>query len=459
MANPTSSLSPQRSSTSLRKTNKPLMEKRRRARINESLTLLKSLVIQSSKKDSSQFNKLEKADILELTVKHLRTLQEQHQHQQIAQASDPTLAGKYQAGFMECANEVIRYIGQSQGFTDDVKCRVIHHLASCVQLSNKTSFTKPVQQVNNCTTSNSSIMSNNGLQTMDAKLPNGQIIQIVSNHFQNITNSNNGQFNGSQPIPIAAAASSLPGSSSSTHIPVIITSDPVNKSSTELSHVRYTQPLHIQIPPVLSPVNIQPKAGQHHKLIQPQVIHKIQDTLPQITCSSLQQETLVSSSSTPSPQPTDIIMASPTVARNQKSHIFYTHDDNYSDFMPRSRTYSLASSISTESELTSPLNLSQSPKYYDQKEINYSNQIDNNHIQPYIQGKTSPTQHYTRNNLYQTQLTSSNFTSVIVDGRKTGDGHALKYMHIMDEDRMFFRHDGTSSPASSVGEERLWRPW
>ena len=53
------------------------MEKRRRARINECLGELKQLLMDSLKKDGSGYSKLEKADILELTVKYLRNVQRQ----------------------------------------------------------------------------------------------------------------------------------------------------------------------------------------------------------------------------------------------------------------------------------------------------------------------------------------------------------------------------------------------
>uniref|UniRef100_A0A8C9JLX5 Hes family bHLH transcription factor 1 n=1 Tax=Panthera tigris altaica TaxID=74533 RepID=A0A8C9JLX5_PANTA len=60
-----------------RKSSKPIMEKRRRARINESLSQLKTLILDALKKNESgsRHSKLEKADILEMTVKHLRNLQ------------------------------------------------------------------------------------------------------------------------------------------------------------------------------------------------------------------------------------------------------------------------------------------------------------------------------------------------------------------------------------------------
>ncbi|XP_046352091.1 transcription factor HES-1-like [Haliotis rufescens] len=118
-----------RSGASSRRSNKPLMEKRRRARINECLGQLKSLVLQALKKDSTQYSKLEKADILEMTVKHLKLLQ----RQQIAAAmsSDPFLMGKYRAGFNECAGEVARYL-DAVSVNHDVKSRVLNHLANCV---------------------------------------------------------------------------------------------------------------------------------------------------------------------------------------------------------------------------------------------------------------------------------------------------------------------------------------
>lgn len=60
------------------------MEKRRRARINQSLAILKALILESTKANSTKNGdthqpkhaKLEKADILELTVRHFQ----KHRH-------------------------------------------------------------------------------------------------------------------------------------------------------------------------------------------------------------------------------------------------------------------------------------------------------------------------------------------------------------------------------------------
>ena len=60
-----------------RKSQKPIMEKKRRARINDCLNQLKALVLETDS-DRSRHSKLEKADILEMTVRYLQTLRTYH---------------------------------------------------------------------------------------------------------------------------------------------------------------------------------------------------------------------------------------------------------------------------------------------------------------------------------------------------------------------------------------------
>ncbi|XP_053853280.1 transcription factor HES-4 isoform X1 [Vidua macroura] len=109
---------------------KPIMEKRRRARINESLGQLKTLILDALKKDSSRHSKLEKADILEMTVKHLRNLQ--RAQMTAALSADPTVLGKYRAGFNECMNEVTRFLSTCEGVNADVRTRLLSHLSACL---------------------------------------------------------------------------------------------------------------------------------------------------------------------------------------------------------------------------------------------------------------------------------------------------------------------------------------
>ncbi|XP_029105180.1 transcription factor HES-4-like [Scleropages formosus] len=112
-----------------RKSSKPIMEKRRRARINESLGQLKTLILDALKKDSSRHSKLEKADILEMTVKHLRNLQ---RAQITAHAAEAHVLSKYRAGFSECMNEVTRFLSGCEGVNAEVKARLLAHLSGCL---------------------------------------------------------------------------------------------------------------------------------------------------------------------------------------------------------------------------------------------------------------------------------------------------------------------------------------
>jgi hairy-and-enhancer-of-split protein len=80
------------------------MEKRRRARINNCLNDLKGILLEAMRKDPARHSKLEKADILELTVRHLQNIQ--RNQLAIAMASDPTVLFRFKNGFAECATEV-----------------------------------------------------------------------------------------------------------------------------------------------------------------------------------------------------------------------------------------------------------------------------------------------------------------------------------------------------------------
>ncbi|XP_077998418.1 transcription factor HES-1-A-like [Glandiceps talaboti] len=127
-------------SSETRKSSKPIMEKRRRARINESLSQLKTLILDAMKKDSSRHSKLEKADILEMTVKYLRNVQ--RQQMSAALTLDPSVLSKYRAGFNECFGEVQRYLTNLEGVDTDSRSRLLGHLANCCQNMSQT-FTPP----------------------------------------------------------------------------------------------------------------------------------------------------------------------------------------------------------------------------------------------------------------------------------------------------------------------------
>ncbi|XP_063409424.1 uncharacterized protein LOC134692801 [Mytilus trossulus] len=111
-------------STEKRKSSKPLMEKRRRARINASLSELKTFLLDAIKKEGMRHNKMEKADILELTVKQLRQLQRQ-------QFSSNPNSDTFRIGFIECATEVSTFLKSLPNVEPDLQAKLLEHLSKC----------------------------------------------------------------------------------------------------------------------------------------------------------------------------------------------------------------------------------------------------------------------------------------------------------------------------------------
>uniref|UniRef100_K7G8M5 Transcription factor HES-5 n=1 Tax=Pelodiscus sinensis TaxID=13735 RepID=K7G8M5_PELSI len=122
------------------KLRKPVVEKMRRDRINSSIEQLK-LLLEKEFQRHQPHSKLEKADILEMTVKHLRSLQ--RAQMTAALSTDPTVLGKYRAGFSECMNEVTRFLSTCEGVNTEVRTRLLGHLASCMTQINAMNY--PVQ--------------------------------------------------------------------------------------------------------------------------------------------------------------------------------------------------------------------------------------------------------------------------------------------------------------------------
>uniref|UniRef100_UPI00358E7716 hairy/enhancer-of-split related with YRPW motif protein 1-like isoform X2 n=1 Tax=Myxine glutinosa TaxID=7769 RepID=UPI00358E7716 len=120
-------LSPTTSSQIIaRKKRRGIIEKRRRDRINNSLAELRRLVPTACEKQGS--SKLEKAEILQMTVDHLKLLQatggkgffDAH-----------ALAMDYRSlGFRECLAEVVRFLSTMDGpeSTEALRLRLVSHL-------------------------------------------------------------------------------------------------------------------------------------------------------------------------------------------------------------------------------------------------------------------------------------------------------------------------------------------
>ncbi|XP_052227790.1 transcription factor HES-4-like isoform X2 [Dreissena polymorpha] len=99
---------------SQRKTNKPLIEKRRRARINDCLTQLKTIVLGSSEQQAGRTSKLEKADILEMTVEFVKSRLNKAtgSEEPIPLKGDTSIKwdATYVAGYSDCLHEISRFL-------------------------------------------------------------------------------------------------------------------------------------------------------------------------------------------------------------------------------------------------------------------------------------------------------------------------------------------------------------
>lgn len=210
------------------------MEKRRRARINESLGQLKTLILDALKKDSSRHSKLEKADILEMTVKHLRNLQ--RVQMTAALSADTNVLGKYRAGFNECMNEVTRFLSTCEGVNTEVRSRLLNHLSGCLGQMMAMNYGQPApsQQAHLAQPLHVQLPSTlpiNGA-SMGSKLsPSEAVSPKVFGGFQ-LVPATDGQFAFLIPNPAFASASTpvIPLYANA-GVPVAVNASPVQASS------------------------------------------------------------------------------------------------------------------------------------------------------------------------------------------------------------------------------------
>lgn len=196
-----------------RRSTKPIMEKRRRARINNSLAELKNLILDALKKDNARHSKLEKADILEMTVKHLQNLQMQRM------TPDPNAMAKFRSGFTECANEVSRFFGQVDGVDPTIRQRLLNHLANCLNGMNSPPPTplSPVHvqvggsEADTAASAAATARLLGGVQLVPTRLPSGDIAFLLPAQLSVYAPST---------VPISPAASTASSSSCSSPSPV-----------------------------------------------------------------------------------------------------------------------------------------------------------------------------------------------------------------------------------------------
>ncbi|XP_066145064.1 protein hairy-like [Euwallacea fornicatus] len=213
-----------------RRSNKPIMEKRRRARINNCLNELKTLILDAMKKDPARHSKLEKADILEMTVKYLQNLQ-MRPPQTVFNVSEPSAMGKFRSGFTECASEV----GRFPDVDPVIKRKLLQHLANHLTQTCKVQETpqvqvhilpnpqrSPEQQVPQSGIIWTNLGTNGsgpGMQLVSTRLPNGDLALVLPASAQNHQPISSSQVPLLVPIVPERSASAVSAASSSSYSP------------------------------------------------------------------------------------------------------------------------------------------------------------------------------------------------------------------------------------------------
>ncbi|KAI5093180.1 hairy-related 8.2 isoform X1 [Silurus meridionalis] len=126
-ASATPSADNQNSSRDERKLRKPLIERKRRERINHCLEQLRETMVGVFGLDQS---KLEKADILEMTVKHLQEIQSSKiaGEGQTEPILDPEAQQRYSTGYIQCMHEVHTLLLSCDWMDKTLGARLLNHL-------------------------------------------------------------------------------------------------------------------------------------------------------------------------------------------------------------------------------------------------------------------------------------------------------------------------------------------
>lgn len=116
-----------------RKVKKPMLERKRRARINKCLDALKELMIESMRQQGDNVNRMEKADILELTVEHLKKLKTKpiSVHASVIKSTTSTLTShvdSFREGYVHAAKEVSKTLATLPNIDIKLGTKVMTHL-------------------------------------------------------------------------------------------------------------------------------------------------------------------------------------------------------------------------------------------------------------------------------------------------------------------------------------------
>lgn len=125
-----------------RKVTKPLLERKRRARMNHYLDELKDLIVETMESQGEHVTKLEKADILEMTVSYLKTKKQCAQPS--SSQSDQVNPEKFRAGYTQAAYEVSKVFASVPGLDKKFGTQLMKHLGYQLKDLNTKNVNDPV---------------------------------------------------------------------------------------------------------------------------------------------------------------------------------------------------------------------------------------------------------------------------------------------------------------------------
>ncbi|XP_029964339.1 transcription cofactor HES-6-like [Salarias fasciatus] len=111
-----------------RKIRKPLVEKKRRARINESLLELRSLL-----SDTDFHSKMENAEVLEMTVKKVEDILKNRNQE--TDTLNREASERFAAGYIQCMHEVHMFVSSCPGIDATVAAELLNHLLESMPLN------------------------------------------------------------------------------------------------------------------------------------------------------------------------------------------------------------------------------------------------------------------------------------------------------------------------------------
>ncbi|KAH0626122.1 hypothetical protein JD844_000903, partial [Phrynosoma platyrhinos] len=122
---------------------KPLMEKRRRDRMNQSLDRLRVLLFEATQDERLKNPKVEKAEILQKTVQFLKT-----QPLSETKHKEDAFLQRYHSGYRECLTQATHFLRGSSGICQGKKAYLMEHICHCMEkitANPRGGFPKPAQ--------------------------------------------------------------------------------------------------------------------------------------------------------------------------------------------------------------------------------------------------------------------------------------------------------------------------